>query len=292
MAGCWNGGELINESDQTASVHGAVAHGPENCVRCRWFVTDARYLPALTAHLNFLSYKAHEATNLALKIEHDIQILEETKYRAELENLPFLRHSEYQVLQRRYEKQTIEADEFTKDWIATFNLIRRLIEIEKSRSTSDQSNKLIAVGNHSDIKIHFVETSSELLHLSLLCEDAEIYPDLLDDIKKTSLIQDRSQKLNRLMLKAGFKPYLLMLDKDQQMIAANAMMRQMILQANHHDKLSGFKAISDYLELEQFTDNKLILETGVKALKLQIKDNNPGISFKALNSIDLKVKNK
>ena len=291
VAGCWNGGELMNESDQTISkIYGAVAHGPENCVRCRWFVTDARYLPALTAHLNFLSYKAHEAANLALNREHEIQKLEERKYLAELNSIPFLHHYELQELQRCYEKQMIEADEFTKDWIATFNLIRRLVEIEKNRTTSDQTNKLVAVGSSGDIKIGFMETSSELLHLSLICDDAEIYPDLLDDVKKTSLIQDRSQKLSRVMLKAGFKPYLLLLNKEQQMMAANAMMRQMVLQSNHTDKLAGFKTVSDYLELEEFTDNSFMLETGIQSLKLQVKNEHPNISFKALNYLNLKVK--
>ena len=81
LAGCWNGGELLNDGDQNnVKVYGPVAHGPENCVRCRWFVTDARYLQALTSHLNFLSYKANEAINIALERQREIQMLEESKY--------------------------------------------------------------------------------------------------------------------------------------------------------------------------------------------------------------------
>ena len=268
IAGCWNGGILLKDSvNAHQRIYGSVPHGLENCVRCRWFITDARYLPALTAHLNFMSYKAHEAANLVVKLEGDIEVMDDRKYEAECEGKPFTQHNELQALQRRYEKQLVEADEYTKDWFATFNLIRRLIEIEQGRTEGDTTNKLVAVGSESDIKVGFVETDSELLQLALLCEDAEFYPDILDDVKKTSVIQNRTQNLSRIMMRKDFMPLLLMLDPEQQLIAANAMMRQMALQANPTDKLDGYKQVTDYLELGQFMQDSNLLEYGIKALE-------------------------
>ena len=55
-------------------------------------------------------------------------------------------------------------------------------------------------------------------------------------------------------------PYLLMLDKDQQLIAANAMMRQMALQANPTDKLDGYKQVASYLDLGQFLQDSTLLD--------------------------------
>ena len=285
VAGCWNGGELIKDSKTSSNrVYGSVPHGFENCVRCRWFITDARHLPALNAHLNFMSYKSHEAANLAVKLEGEIEVMDELKYEAECEGKPFTQHNELQALQRRYEKQLVEADEYTKDWIATFGLIRRIIEIEQGRTESDIANKLVAVGSENDIKVGFMETESELLQLSLLCEDVEFYPDMLDDVKKTSVIQDRTQGLSRFMMRKGYMPQLLMLDKDQQLIAANAMMRQMALQANPTDKLDGYKQVANYLELGQFMADSKLLETGINALEHSINTPVNGISIKSLTS--------
>ncbi|MGR5077585.1 gamma-mobile-trio integrase GmtZ [Photobacterium swingsii] len=285
VAGCWNGGELLTDSKNPSQrVYNSVSHGSENCVRCRWFITDARYLPALNAHLNFMSYKSHEAANLAVKLEGEIEGIDELKYEAESEGKPFTQHNELQALQRRYEKQLVEADEYTKDWIATFGLIRRIIEIEQGRTESDTANKLVAVGSESDIKVGFMETESELLQLALLCEDAEFYPDMLDDVKKTSVIQDRTQGLSRFMMRKGYMPQLLMLDKDQQLIAANAMMRQMALQANPTDKLDGYKQVANYLELGQFMVDSKLLETGIHALENSINTPVDGISIKSLTS--------
>ncbi|XPP89599.1 hypothetical protein ACN08N_06115 [Photobacterium leiognathi subsp. mandapamensis] len=285
VAGCWNGGELLKDAScASLRVYDSVPHGFENCVRCRWFITDARYLPALNAHLNFMSYKAHEAANLAVKLEGEIAEMDDLKYEAEYEGKPFTQHNELQALQRRYEKQLVEADEYTKDWIATFALIRRIIEIEQGRTESDTTNKLVAVGSQNDIKVGFMETDSELLQLALLCEDAEFYPYMLDDVKKTSAIQDRTQGLSRFMMRKGYMPQLLMLDKDQQLIAANAMMRQMALQANPTDKLDGYEQVANYLELGQFMADSRLLETGIDALERSINAPVNGISIKLLTS--------
>lgn len=283
VAGCWNGGKLIKDSSNVSQrIYGSVPHGSENCVRCRWFITDARYLPALNAHLNFMSYKANEAANLAVELEGLVDDMDELKYEAECAGKPFTRHNDLQALQRRYEKQLVEADEYAKDWIATFNLIRRIIEIEETRIDSDTANKLVGVGNSSDIKMGITETDSELLHLALLCDDAEFFPDLLDEVAKTPAIERRTQSLSRFMMRKGHQPHLLMLDKKQQLISANAMMRQMALQANPKEKLDGYTQVATYLEMEQFMEDSKLLDVGMKALtssinapiKLTVKDNN------------------
>lgn len=274
VAGCWNGGVLLKDSVYPSNrIYDSVPHGLENCVRCRWFITDARYLPALCAHLNFMSYSAHAAANRAVNLENEIEVMEELKYKAENENKPFTQYNELQALQRRYEKQLVEADEYTKDWIATFNLIRRLIEIEQNRTETDTANKLVAVGSENDIKVGFIETNSELLQLALLCEDAEFYPDLLDEIKKTPAIQKRTQSLSKFMMRKGYVPKLLMLDEEQQLIAANAMMRQMALQANPSNKFDGYTQVSNYLELGHFMHDSNLLDAGIKNLNNTINQN-------------------
>jgi hypothetical protein len=192
-----------------------VPHGPENCPRCRWHITDATYLAALNSKFNQTSYKAHQAAELAAEIEGQLEALKDELFFAEEAGEVFLKHSELQAMERRYEKQRVEADEYVKDYIATFNLINRLIQIENQREEDDDGQKLIAVGSSEDLNVSmkFIETDSELLHLSLLCEDAEFYPDLHDDLRKTPAIAKRTNALSRMMARSGYQPLFLEMDE-------------------------------------------------------------------------------
>ncbi|MCG9612691.1 integrase family protein [Vibrio harveyi] len=269
LGGCWNGGELINDAKVAANrIYASVPHGAENCIRCRWFITDARHLPALNAHFNQLSYKAHQAANLSVEIEGELEALKDELFFCEEQGKPFIKHDELQALQRRYEKQQVEADEYTKDWIACFELINKIIHIEETRNEDDTKDKLIAVGSEQDVShaLKFIETDSELLHLSLLCDDAEFYPDLQDELRKTPAIQKRSMQLSRVLMKKGFEPIFMEMDDKQQLIAANAMLRQMAKIADPDDKLEGYRKVANYIEAGDYlTDNKLFSQ-GVNAL--------------------------
>ncbi|MFL0910446.1 gamma-mobile-trio integrase GmtZ [Vibrio parahaemolyticus] len=269
LGGCWNGGGLIKDAKVAANrVYASVPHGPENCIRCRWFITEAYYLKPLNAHFNQLSYKAHQAANLSAEIEGELEALKDEQFFCEEQGKPFIKHDELQALQRRYEKQQVEADEYTKDWIACFELINKIIRVEETRNKDDTKDKLIAVGSEQDVShaLKFIETDSELLHLSLLCDDAEFYPDLQDELRKTPVIQKRSMQLSRVLMKKGFEPIFMEMDDKQQLIAANAMLRQMAKIADPDDKLEGYRKVASYIEAgEYLIDNKLFSH-GIHAL--------------------------
>ncbi|MFH4460260.1 gamma-mobile-trio integrase GmtZ [Vibrio alginolyticus] len=273
LGGCWNGGQLIKDSKVAANrIYASVPHGPENCPRCRWFITEARYLPALNAQFNQLSYKAHQAANLSVEIEGELEALKDEQFFCEEQGKPFIKHDELQALQRRYEKQQVEADEYAKDWIACFELIHKIIRVEEARNEDDTKDKLIAVGSEQDVShaLKLIETDSELLHLSLLCDDAEFYPDLQDELRKTPAIQKRSMQLSRVLMKKGFEPIFMEMDDKQQLIAANAMLRQMAKIADPDDKLEGYRKVANYIEAgEYLTDNKL-LSQGIHALSNKV----------------------
>ena len=272
LGGCWNGGDLIVKSGGgTTSVHNPVPNGPENCIRCRWFISEARYLPQLTAKFNQLSYKAHQAANLSNEIEGELEELKDTRFWCEHKGEPFTKHEELQVLQRRYEKQQVEANEYVADLLACFALTKKITDVEEARANGDTKDKLIAVGAEQDVShaLRFIETDSELLHLSVLCDDAEFYPDLLDELRKTSVIQKRSIQLSRLMTQAGYKPIFLEMDEKQQLIATNAMFRHMAKIADPKNKLEGFRKAADYLEAGEFLKDSKLLEAGISLLPKQ-----------------------
>ncbi|MCW8334892.1 gamma-mobile-trio integrase GmtZ [Vibrio paucivorans] len=269
LGGCWNGGELIRDAKAAANrVYASVPHGPENCIRCRWFITEAYYLKPLNAQFNQLSYKAHQAANLSVEIEGELEALKDEQFFCEEQGKPFIKHNELQALQRRYEKQQVEANEYAEDWIACFELIQKIIRVEETRNEDDSKDKLIAVGSEQDVShaLKYIETDSELLHLSLICDDAEFYPDLQDELRKTPAIEKRSRHLSRVLMKKGFEPIFMEMDDKQQLIAANAMLRQMAKIADPDDKLEGYRKVASYIEAgEYLTDNKLFSQ-GIHAL--------------------------
>ena len=269
LGGCWNGGELIKDSSSAGNrIYGSVPHGPENCIRCRWFITEAYYLKPLNAQFNQLSYKAHQAANLSVEIEGELEALKDEQFFCEEQGAPFTKYDGMQVLQRRYEKQQVEADEYTKDWIACFELISKIIHVEEARNDDDTKDKLIAVGNEQDIShaLRFVETESELLHLSLLCDDAEFYPDLQDDLRKTPAIEKRSRQLSRVLMKKGFEPIFMEMDEKQQLIAGNAMLRQMAKIADPDDKMEGYRKVANYIEAGEYLSDNKLFNAGMNAL--------------------------
>jgi hypothetical protein len=270
IGGCWNGGPIIRDSESAHTrVYSPVPHGPENCPRCRWHITDATYLAALNSKFNQTSYKAHQAAELAAEIEGQLEALKDELFFAEEAGEVFLKHSELQAMERRYEKQRVEADEYVKDYIATFNLINRLIQIENQREEDDDGQKLIAVGSSEDLNVSmkFIETDSELLHLSLLCEDAEFYPDLHDDLRKTPAIAKRTNALSRMMARSGYQPLFLEMDEQTQLIAGNAIMRKMAKIANPDDKLEGYRVAANYVEAEEYLSDAGLLKSGFEAVK-------------------------
>ena len=190
----------------------------------------------------------------------------DARYLATEEGRPFVQQHELQEAERRYEKQIVLADQYAQDMIATFKLIARVIAIEEARTEGDNITKLVSVGTMQDIHqpISLIETSSELLQLTQICEDSELYPDLADEVRKTPAIEKRSRALNRLLMRNGYTPVFMQMDERMQLIAGNAMMRAMARKASPNDQLEGFTYITGVLEVGQHLK---LLPEGIKALE-------------------------
>ena len=267
--GCWNGGAIIRDAKESCNrVYGPVPHGPLNCVRCRFFITSTRYLAALVAHFNQLGYKAFQAAQLATDIEGQLEALKDKNFETLNQNLPFTEQHQLLELQRRYEIGIKEADEFVKDWIATFNLISRIMDIKEQKAEGGSHNQLVAVGDQDSVRysLQYTETTSELLHLSLLCEDAEIYFDLKDSLFKTPAIQKRAEHLNKILMKQGFEPLFMEMDDEQKLMAGNAFMRAMAKKAASDNSLVGYKKAVGYLETEDYLRDNSLLKAGLDEL--------------------------
>ncbi len=270
VAGCWNGGDKLKKATRNqADLYAPVPHGIENCIRCRWFITDIKYIHSLTAHFNNLSYHASEAAKLAAELEAEQAELLDEQYFCEVNDEPFQKHQQLHNLDRRIEKQQTEADEYCKDLAACFQVIRYLLKIEKERLPDDTKEKIVAIGSHSEISpfFSFLDTESELRQLIQLCDDAEIYADLRDDLKKTPAIGHRSNKLNTMLMKSGYIPFLMQLDDETQLIAGNAMIKAMLRATGESDKGKAMTQLATYLDTESYLEDMGLLEVGVKAIE-------------------------
>ena len=102
--------------------------------------------------------------------------------------------------------------------------------------------------------------------MSLLCEDAEFYPDLQDELRKTPVIEKRSRELSRVLMRKGFEPIFMEMDDKQQLIAANAMLRQMAKIADPNDKVEGYRKVANYIEAGEYLQDSKLLNAGMTVL--------------------------
>ena len=92
IGGCFNGGAPLkqNNIDPTHNRYSPVPGGAGNCVRCRWFVTEPRFLDALRAHFNNVSYHLGEAAGHAKAHEEALDTLMANRAAAERTGQPFI----------------------------------------------------------------------------------------------------------------------------------------------------------------------------------------------------------
>ncbi|WP_434356016.1 integrase family protein [Parasalinivibrio latis] len=270
VPGCWNGGERLKRANRNQSdLYGPVPHGLENCVRCRWFITDLRYLPALSAHFNNLSYHASEAAKLAAELEQQLSLLLDEEYFCEIRQQAFVKHEEVHALERRLERQQTDADEYCKDLVACFQIIRKIVALEGKREQGDNKEKIVAIGSEEEISpfFGFLDTESEFRQLIQLCDDAEVFADLRDDLRKSSAIAHRSNTLNVMLMKSGYIPFLLQLDAETQLLAGNAMVNAMIKAMDESDKNRAMTKLAGYLDAEAYLHDAGLLEAGVRGIE-------------------------
>lgn len=224
VAGCHNGGPQLttNNASPTHAAYAPVPGGSGNCVRCRWFITEPKYLDALRAHFNSVSYRLSEAANKARSLESRLEAVKAEKAQAEAADVPFPNQSAYLQLERLWETSINETDLLANDLLATLRLVNRCMSILQ-RDDGCGSNAMIAGGTANDIKMALVETDSELLQLAEVCKDAEIYPD--EDYGKAVL--RRSQVLDSALLREGRSPIFLSFSEEEQLKVGNHVMRRL-----------------------------------------------------------------
>lgn len=235
VGGCYNGGPNLGSASKPK--HGPVPGGSRNCVRCRWFVTEPHYLPALAAHFNTLAYHFDEARNVCLAREEELQGLKKQKLDAEDAGQPFSRLDAYRQAERVWESAMKRFSDLAEDLVACWRLIERC----KAALDAQQGDgtQLVAAGTVADVQVAFEETESELLQLAGVCESVEAYPDL----EPGKAVFRRSQLLDSVLYRDDLPPVFMLLSEQEQLLAGNAFMRRLAQQMNPANPALGQRAV-------------------------------------------------
>lgn len=191
-----------------------------NCVRCRFFLTGPAFLPGLTANFNAVSERAHRASTHWQDLEQRERDLELERYQCEQLGNPFLKTIEIERVSQRTQEAEEACSRLLNDMQATYHLIQRSIETQKS-SDDSEGIKLVASGTMQDLSAGFIEATSELHQLEVVCQNAEIYT----NPEATPAVLRRAQLLDRMLRFNRIPPVLMYMDEKMQLQVGNALMQ-------------------------------------------------------------------
>lgn len=236
VGGCYNGGANIGAP--SAPKFESVPGGSRNCVRCRWFVTEPHYLPALVAHFNTVAHHFDEARNACFTHESELQDLKRQRVDAEDTGQPFARLDAYRQAERLWESAMKRFSDLAEDLVSCWRLIERC-KAALEAPGGDAGTQLVATGTVGDVQIAFEETGSELLQLAGVCENVEVYPDL----QPGKAVLRRSQLLDAALYRDDFQPVFMLLSEREQLLAGNAFMRRLAQQMNPQNPALGQREV-------------------------------------------------
>lgn len=256
IGGCYNGGPLLkNMGNSNLSI--PVPGGPRNCVRCRWFVTMPCYLASLAARWNNYSYKTDEAYIEVNRTESEYLRLKDMQYHAEQNKQIFDRKNELLLAERLRESALGRWNDCAENLVACWRLIERCLEVQKTSSDANVM-KLVSVGTAIDVITKFEETGSELLQLSGVCEDLEIYPDL--DPGKAIL--RRSQLLDAARTSEGLPTLFLQYSEQEQLTIANEYLKSLAQAMNPKDPEKGRREVISRIDAGEHLCRRLGVDFG------------------------------
>lgn len=240
IGGCFNGGPDIGPPGRPT--FGPVPGGSRNCVRCRWFVTEPHYLPALAAHFNTVAYHFDEARNASMSAEVTLQELKREKAGIEAQGNVFDRLQDLRQAERVWESTMKRFSDICEDLVACWRLIERCKDA-LNEGPSD-GLQLMLQGQASDVEAVFEETESELLQLIGVCENVKLYPDL--DPGKAVI--RRSQLLDSALYNEGLPPMFLKLTEAEQLSVGNAFVQRLSRIANPDSPFLGQRTVVEIID--------------------------------------------
>lgn len=247
VGGCYNGGRLVRETkrERHMSVYEPVRE--RNCIAggCRFFLTRPEYMLEIKAKLDVLLCQLGERQSRNSKCDRELDVLRREKYALEQDERPFTRMADLNRAAQLFEKAAAELNVTLVEIGNTLRLLDRCMTVFK-RESAGPTDQLVAQGTITDVKLALEATTSELLQLSGVCHNAEIYPELEGEVGEAVI--RRSQLLDRVLLREKGQPLLGYLDKDEQLRLGNRIVRELTRTCEATHPGNGMKAVVLALE--------------------------------------------
>ena len=254
VPGCHNGGPVIRAASGTRkALHAPVPGGVRNCCRCQWGASGKQHLDPLVATLNNRSWHLHKAEEEALATLRERDDILKTKARIEAANEPFAQTHSLTSAERRHEAAMQKVGELALDIAALVKTIQRVKELPDNLD----GTQALALQGDQPTAHTVIEDVSELMQLSEVVEDLELYPDLSAGVA----VFEYADLLDRAFEREGHLPVLLRLPEKEKLICANAIMHALERHANPENRLLGRRAVVEIIDsgesLEQLLGVKL-----------------------------------
>ncbi len=240
IGGCYNGGPDIGSP--SGPKYSSVPGGSRNCQRCRWFVTEPHFIPALVADFNNTAYHFDEARNACFSHEKALQELKKQKADAEDAGKPFANINAFHQTERLWETAMKRFSDLTEDLVACYRLIERCQQA--ATASQGDGTQLIAVGSLADVSLAIEEIESELLQLTNVCQNVEVYPDL--DPGKA--VFRRSQILDSALCRDHLRPVFMLLSEQEQLFVGNSFMNRLAQQMDPDNPALGQRKVIQLID--------------------------------------------
>lgn len=221
---CHEGGSLV-EGNVNKKYH-PVPGGPQNCVRCRFFITGPCFLLGLQAHFDEVGFRYREASRAYVAATTEFEKLDHLRKRATADGRPFTDHHRLEVLSSTADQRTREVDELALTWHAAYNLIQQCIELLRRPTIQGDigNNYLITVGAPADFEyaLELDETGErEFELLDKMCHSAVFFSFINPQIPNMY----RMRHFDQLLRRNGFEPIFFEMTEEEAFAAGNTLSR-------------------------------------------------------------------
>ncbi|MGX1742411.1 gamma-mobile-trio integrase GmtZ [Bosea sp. NPDC055353] len=218
---CHEGGPLVEGS--ISRKHHPVPGGPQNCVRCRFFITGPCFLLGLQAHFDDVGFRYREASRAYAAATTEFDKLDYIRRRSVAEGQPFFDHHRLEILSSTVDQRTREVDELALTWHATYNLIEQCIELLRKQKSNETPGKnfLITVGTYDDIEYVLEVDNSGEREFELfdkLCHSSVFF----NSINPRTPNVYRMRHFDQLIKRNGFEPIFFEMTEEEAFQAGNA----------------------------------------------------------------------
>lgn len=202
--------------------HGPVPGGNQNCARCRFFISGPAFLPGIVNQFNLASTRLERATADQEMAQAACQELDNARFdmeqAGELFDAALVAREQGRLEAAELRVATLGANMEALAWLAA-----RCQAVGASVPTSGLN--LVLGGTMSDLRAIVSEVSNFEL-LDAVCQAATIHP----TSEELEIAGRRNQELDRLLVRHGRVPRLLVLAPEEALRAGNEMMRLLVAQ--------------------------------------------------------------